>query len=93
QHRQQRQDKFANHPRNDQRSDDRGKGPMGDRQPQARENRVVPDPLNARVVVVEETNEIDWCEKCFLMPHPPCEVDHQVEEVDDDDNIDDDACM
>ncbi|KAH9298061.1 hypothetical protein KI387_029743, partial [Taxus chinensis] len=32
------------------------------------------------------TNEIDWCEKCFL-PHPQCEVDQQVEEADDD------ACM
>ncbi|KAH9289859.1 hypothetical protein KI387_033976, partial [Taxus chinensis] len=75
---------------NDHRSDDRGKGPIVAKQPQARENRVVLDTLNARVVV-EETNEIDWCDKCFL-PHPPCEANQQLEEVDDDDNTDD-ACM
>ncbi|KAH9321807.1 hypothetical protein KI387_016446, partial [Taxus chinensis] len=57
------------------RSDDRGKGPMGsvNRHPQARESRMVPDPLIARVAVVDEANEIDWCDRCFL-PHPPCEV-------------------
>ncbi|KAH9291178.1 hypothetical protein KI387_043631, partial [Taxus chinensis] len=71
QHKQQGQDRFTNH----QRSDDRGKGPVGfgNRQSQARENRMVPDPLAARVDVVEETNVIDWCDRCF-MPHAPCEV-------------------
>ncbi|KAH9292578.1 hypothetical protein KI387_042238, partial [Taxus chinensis] len=88
QHKQQSQDRFTNH----QRSDDRGKGPVGfgNRQPQGRENRMVPDPLAARVVVVEETNIIDWCDKCF-MPHAPCEEDQQEEEEFDDN--DDDVCM
>ncbi|KAH9296724.1 hypothetical protein KI387_044752, partial [Taxus chinensis] len=52
---------------------------------------MVPDPLAARVVVVEETNVIDWCDRCF-MPHAPCEEDQQEEE-EADDEIDDDACM
>ncbi|KAH9312342.1 hypothetical protein KI387_027377, partial [Taxus chinensis] len=46
---------FSNHPRGDQRQDDRGKGSVGSasRQPQARENRVVPDPLTTRVTAVQ----------------------------------------
>ncbi|KAH9287659.1 hypothetical protein KI387_031776 [Taxus chinensis] len=76
QHKAQGQEIFSNHPRGDHRSDDRGKGPMGsgNRQPQAHENRIVPDPLTARVVVVEEANEIEWCDRCFL-PHAPCDED------------------
>ncbi|KAH9319208.1 hypothetical protein KI387_020977, partial [Taxus chinensis] len=58
--------------------------------PQGRENRMVPDPLAARVAIVEETNVIDWCDKCF-MPHAPCEEDQQEEEEADDN--DDDVCM
>ncbi|KAH9303999.1 hypothetical protein KI387_008403, partial [Taxus chinensis] len=89
QHKKQGQDRFINH----QRSDDIGKGAIGfgNRQPQGRESRMVPDPLAARVVVVEETEVIDWCDN-FFMPHAPCEEDQQEgEEVDDE--IDDDACM
>ncbi|KAH9299888.1 hypothetical protein KI387_044111 [Taxus chinensis] len=60
----QNHDRFSNHPRCDQREDDRGKGPMGsvNRHPQAREGRVLPYPLTDRVVVVEEV-------QVFLPPH------------------------
>ncbi|KAH9315166.1 hypothetical protein KI387_023793 [Taxus chinensis] len=90
----QNHDRFSNHPRGDQRVDDRGKGPMGsaNRHPQAREGRVLPDPLTARVAVVEEVADIDWCDRCFL-PHPPCEVDQQEGEANNDDGTDDDICM
>ncbi|KAH9317659.1 hypothetical protein KI387_019428, partial [Taxus chinensis] len=76
------------------RSNKRGKGPIGygNKQPQERENKMVPDPLAINVDVVEETNVIYWCDRCFI-PNAPCEVDQQVEEEADDDNTDDDACM
>ncbi|KAH9301366.1 hypothetical protein KI387_012949, partial [Taxus chinensis] len=77
----------------DHRLDDRGKGLMGSRnkQPQPKENRLVPDPLTSRVTTVEEANVIEWCDRCFL-PHSPCDVDQEVEEVDDDETYDD-VCM
>ncbi|KAH9324582.1 hypothetical protein KI387_004760, partial [Taxus chinensis] len=94
QQRTQNHDRFGNHPRGDQRQDDRGKGPVGsaNRQPQACENRVVPDPLTARVATVQEIADMDWCDRCFL-PHPPCEMDQQVIEDDNEDEMDDDICM
>ncbi|KAH9297617.1 hypothetical protein KI387_029299, partial [Taxus chinensis] len=53
-----------------------------------KEKRMVPDRLAVKVVVVEEKDVIDWCDKCF-MPHAPCEEDQEEEEESDDDNDDD----
>ncbi|KAH9317618.1 hypothetical protein KI387_019387, partial [Taxus chinensis] len=90
----QNHDRFSNHPRGDQRVDDRGKGPLGsaNRHPQACEGRMLPDPLIARVAAIEEVVDIDWCDKFFL-PHPPCEVDQQEGEANNDDGTDDDIYM
>ncbi|KAH9308631.1 hypothetical protein KI387_036542, partial [Taxus chinensis] len=35
---------------------------------------------------------MDSCDRFFL-PHPPCEVDQQVDEADNEDGTDDDICM
>ncbi|KAH9311488.1 hypothetical protein KI387_026523, partial [Taxus chinensis] len=92
--RNQNHDRFRYHPRGDQRPDDRGKGLIGsaNRQPQARENRVVPDPLTTRVAVVQEVADMDWCDRCFL-PHPPCEMDQQDINYDKENEMDDEICI